>query len=350
MNKKWFLKWIVPSLAILLPMVFGFIIWDKLPGEMAGSRLFIVVVFPLILFAFHWLCVFISSKDITGMQQNEKILSIVRWLVPGISWFASGVMYASAFGKAVDVMQYSFLLFALLFLAMGNYLPKCKRSYTMGIKVKWALSNDDNWRATHRLAGKLWMIAGAILAVCVFLPLMVGFIVLFVVVMVAGLVPTIYSWQYYKKQVAAGTMPAKAEVPMTKDMKRARNIALIAVPLILVGVAVFMFVAKYEISYGETSFIIDAIGWDSTTVEYAAVESVEYRETCEAGARTYGFGDIPLQMGLYTNSEFGSYIRYARSGCKAAVVVKYDGKTLVINGKDAESTKAIYEELLSRTK
>ena len=44
---------------------------------------------------------------------------------------------------------------------IGNYLPKTKQSYTMGIRLPWTLQSEENWNRTHRLSGFLWVAAGA---------------------------------------------------------------------------------------------------------------------------------------------------------------------------------------------
>lgn len=356
-KNKW--KLLIASLIILLPAVFGFVMWDQLPNQMAthfgvngpdgvSGRLFAVVGMPLILLAFQWLCVFISAKDIKGNPQNQKVVSMVIWIIPVLSLFTGGVMYATAFGKAPDMVQYSFLLFGLLFIVLGNYLPKCKQSFTTGIKIKWTLANEENWYVTHRFAGKLWTVGGILLMACTFLPLVAAACVAFSLMFILCVVPVIYSWQYYKKQVAAGTATAKAEVNLSPNMKKTRNIILGFIALLLVGFAIFMFTAKFEITYGETSFTVDAFGWEDVTVNYEDIDSIEYHESSQVGMRTYGFGDVPLQMGIYQNEEFGSYTRFAYAGCEAAVVLTVDGKVLVINGKDTAATQAIYNELLAK--
>ena len=112
---------------------------------------------------------------------------------------------------------------------------------------------------------------------------------------------------------------------------------------------VFVFgLAGYEIRYDATSFTIDATGWEDMTISYEDIESIEYRETSTVGMRTYGFGDVPMQLGLYTNAEFGSYTRFAYSATGAVVVLKVEGQIIVIGGKDTAATQAIYNELLAK--
>ena len=51
---------------------------------------------------------------------------------------------------------------AVLFIVMGNYLPKTRSSFIFGIRTPWTLSSDIAWEKTHRLAGPLFMIAGVL--------------------------------------------------------------------------------------------------------------------------------------------------------------------------------------------
>lgn len=210
-ENKW--KLILTSLLILLPTLAGLILWDKLPdripihfgadGKADGwsSRPFAVFGLPLIIFAFHWLCVIGTSFDPKKQNINRKLFSIVLWICPVISLVLVSVCYAYVMGWEINVAILIFLLCGLLFIILGNYLPKCRQSYTMGIKLPWTLADEANWNATHRLGGWLWVAGGLLLlvsapltsipivAVCVF----IGDVFLMM------LIPTVYSFLYFKK-------------------------------------------------------------------------------------------------------------------------------------------------------
>ena len=76
---------ILSSIAILLPMIVGLILWNRLPDQMVthfgGDRVpdgtsgkaFAVFGLPVILLALHWLCVFITTKDPKNSGQNPKM-------------------------------------------------------------------------------------------------------------------------------------------------------------------------------------------------------------------------------------------------------------------------------------
>ena len=112
--------------------------------------------------------------------------------------------------------------------------------------------------------------------------------------------------------------------------------------------AIFLVSGKFEVMFDETSFTIEAAYWDDATVNYEDIEEIEYREQIDRGSRTFGYGTPWLVIGQCENSEIGKYTGYMHTSCDDYVVIKVDGKLLVVNGKDEEDTKAIYEELLDK--
>lgn len=65
----------------------------------------------------------------------------------------------SIFGEYLGYSMMSGLLaqifMGVVMIVIGNYLPKTHRNYIIGIRLPWTLENDENWRKTHRLAGKI---------------------------------------------------------------------------------------------------------------------------------------------------------------------------------------------------
>lgn len=357
-KNKWNL--LFSSIVILLPIVFGLIFWNKLPEELTThwgvdgqangwmTKGATILILPLILLAVQWLCFLLSTKLPGGNDQNPKLLGIVLWIIPIISLAANGTIYAVAFGKEINPVFFVFPLIGILFIAIGNYLPKCKRNIAAGIKIKWALQNEENWYATHRFGGKVYVIGGFFLLGCMFLPtaaaLWAGGIALAALV----LIPVIYSYVYYKKQVKAGNY--EVEPLPCLNTKAAKIISLVTVPIVLVLVAVLMFTGNVKVNYTETAFAIEASFWSDLTVEYDALESIEYREEGVPGTRANGIGSARLLVGIFQNEEFGNYTRYTYTGNKPCVVLNVDGKILVINGIDEAVTKTIYETIQEKIK
>lgn len=119
--------------------------------------------------------------------------------------------------------------------------------------------------------------------------------------------------------------------------------------IIVVAAMIFLFTGSYDVKFEDSSFTIDASYWDDMTVNYSDIENIEYRNELVQGSRTFGYGSMSLIMGECENDEFGNYTNYTYSSCDACIVLTIDGKKLVINGNDNESTKEMYDQLITRT-
>ncbi len=103
-------------------------------------------------------------------------------------------------GWGIDLSVNAIILgIGLLFLILGNALPKSRPGFFVGIRTPWTITDTDNWIATHRLVGKLMMAAGA--AIVIAAMLRVPSEPLAVIVLVATLgsafVPIVYSWWFW---------------------------------------------------------------------------------------------------------------------------------------------------------
>lgn len=89
-----------------------------------------------------------------------------------------------------------------MFIGLGNYMPKLKQNYTIGIKVPWTLNSEENWNMTHRMAGKLYVVAGVISIIIALLNNVlsdeVTIIIFMVVFLVTGIGSVAYSFWLYK--------------------------------------------------------------------------------------------------------------------------------------------------------
>ena len=212
-NKK---KLIITSIVILLPILIGIILWNKLPdqvpthwnaqGEVDGwsSKVFAVFGLPIVLFAVHWMCILVTSVDPKKQNIEGKVLWIVFWICPIISLLVGMLSYGAALGVEFKVDKIMLAIMGIMFIVIGNYLPKCKQSYTVGIKLPWTLNDEENWNCTHRMGGKLWVISGIILLLSMLLPTSAMAIVVLAVVGVSVLVPTVYSYLLFREKEKRG--------------------------------------------------------------------------------------------------------------------------------------------------
>ena len=349
---------ILASVLILLPILVGVLLMNRLPesftthwgmdGQPDGwsSRSFGIFAPPLIMLALFWVCMFFTGKD-PGNQEgrNKKPFAIVLWIVPFLSNLCCGMMYALALGAKFSVTNLMVAVLGLLFAAIGNYLPKCQMNSTIGIKVSWAYTSEENWNATHRFGGRVWVVGGILLALSALIPSQVVICVMLGAIFVLAFLPMIYSWRYYKKQLARGD---ELNPLHSTDRKMTKG-SLVSVSVILVIILVIMFAGSIDVTFGDTAFTVDATFHEALTVEYSAIDTLELREGNVPGIREWGFGSARLLLGFFENEEFGTYTRYTYTNPDACIVMTVGDKVLVISGKDAADTRAIYDTLAQRT-
>ena len=205
-------KWglILSSIAVLLPMLIGLCIWNVLPDTIPihfdinnnpdsfANKAVAVFAIPGGMLALHWLCILCSVK-LDPKSKNtlsSKAFNLVIWITPIITLVLCGLVYVYALGIKVNIALVLSLLFGVMFVVIGNLLPKCKQSYTLGIKLPWTLSDEDNWNKTHRFGGIVWVIGGVLMLATAFLA---NFWVLIGILAVMVILPTIYSYCHYKK-------------------------------------------------------------------------------------------------------------------------------------------------------
>lgn len=355
-NKK---QLIISSIITLVPMLVGLILWNTLPDTMAthwgsngeangwSSKTFSVFGLPLMMLVIHWVCIFATLKDPKNKGQSRKVFGMVLWIIPIVSLLMTSMTYAIALEMDIRIDMVVRLLLGVIFVIMGNYLPKCKQNYTIGIKVIWALRNEENWNKTHRFAGRVWVLGGVLLLATIFIPMESFVGVLIAVILVLAFMPMIYSYLFYRKQLNAGTI-TKEEIKATSREKAWSKVSMVVGIVILVMATFFITTGKIEVSFQDEMLSIEANYWDDMKIFYDVIDTVEYRTEDNPGSRTFGYGSLQAMMGNFENSEFGRYTRYSYTTCDACVVITSDDKVLVVNGKDEAQTLEIYNELMKR--
>ena len=201
---------IITSIVILLPVLAGVVLWDTLPeqipthwnaaGEIDGwsSKAFAIFGLPLMMLAMHWLCVLGTAADPKKANHSDKLIHLVLWIIPIISVVLFVFTYVAALGTEVRMEMVMPLLVGFVLTVVGNYLPKCKQSYTIGIKIPWTLHSEENWNRTHRFAGRLWLVCGLGIMLTAFVG---GFWFFLPIVLVMVLAPTVYSYLLHRKGI-----------------------------------------------------------------------------------------------------------------------------------------------------
>ena len=349
---------ILTSLLTLLPIPVGLLLWNQFPETMAihfgftgeadgyASPNFTVFALPLLMLAFHWLCIFFTARDKGNQGKNQKMFHIVLWTIPIISNLSLLGLYAFALDVEFSPVVWTVVPMGLLFALIGNYLPKTRMNSTMGIKVPWAYSSEENWNATHRFAGKVWVIGGILVALCGLLPHIWAISAMIVFMFVLCVLPIVYSYRFYRKEKAEGKVLSTGYSATDKKILKGSGVFLVVFTLFILFV---LFFGDINYSFREDYLFVESNMYTDYVLRYEKIDAVELREGNVPGLRVGGYGSFRLLMGFFENEEFGTYTRYTYYKPEACVVITTGNKTVVLSGKTYEETQALYQNLLTLT-
>jgi len=205
---------IISSLLILSPILIGLILWNRLPdripthfgfngkADQYSSKAFSVFFMPVFLLFIHWFMIWGTMMDPKHEKVSDKIYTMIIYSVPLISVFTNLTIYLKAINQNFDITRAIMCLVSLIFIVIGNYLPKTRQNYTIGIKLPWTLEDPQNWDKVHRLGGYLFVGAGLALFISIFFPGNTMIYVMLAVTILATIIPVIYSYRLYKEKKA----------------------------------------------------------------------------------------------------------------------------------------------------
>jgi uncharacterized membrane protein len=202
-------------LVFILTLLIGIFIFPKLPEEIPvhfdvsghadsyGSR-WTIFLAPGINFAMIFLAESLRKIDPKSGTYKKfephyyNIHFIIALLMMGIQLMT--IFYT--FGYEINVSRIMPLMMGLLFIFLGNMMPKFKPNYFVGIKTSWTLASERVWYMTHRLAGKVWVIGGLFAVFLVFLPtraIVWAFIIILAFLVLIPVLASLYFYQKYEK-------------------------------------------------------------------------------------------------------------------------------------------------------
>jgi uncharacterized membrane protein len=133
----------------------------------------------------------LRARDLLG-----SIALAVEGLV-GIGLLATGAGLLHQPSRALGLLLAAFLVVG------GNYIGRVRPNWFVGIRTPWTLSDDDIWRRTHRLGGRLMVGCGALLVpASLALPIAQVLFALLALVTAALLPPAIYSYLLWRRRTA----------------------------------------------------------------------------------------------------------------------------------------------------
>lgn len=198
---------------IVIAFLINIAVYSKLPdqipthwnvaGEIDGysSKVFGAFMAPVIM-----LVVWLGMKFLPNIDPKKKnyekfdsSYSIIICLLTSFFFVLHLLTITVSLGYDISINKVIPLIIGILFIILGNYMPKSKSNFFYGIKTPWTLTSDVSWRKTHRLGGKLFVIAGIIVVISsIFLTGTVQVSIFVISTSIATLVPIVASYFYAK--------------------------------------------------------------------------------------------------------------------------------------------------------
>lgn len=201
---------IITTVICLLPIILSILLYNKLPTQIAihfdnngnpdnyWPKDIAIFGPPVFLAIINVYTHFRLNNDPKRCNTSFLLVAISKWVISLTSVIVMPRTLFIALGYPVPITIISNAIVGVIFVAMGNYLPKCKQNYTLGIKNPWTLDNTDIWNKTHHMAGYLWIIGGLIMIISSFTNVITVVLTVGVVFCLVT-IPFVYSYLLYSK-------------------------------------------------------------------------------------------------------------------------------------------------------
>jgi immunity protein, SdpI family len=204
-------------LIMLVPAIYLTILWKQIPQSVPmhfdlkgnvdryGTKhdLLILILSLTALNAVMYLIVsniYKIDPRKTATQNKDRLKQIAFSVTLYLSAIWIMLIYEIAHNDVTMTMKFVFVAMGLLFALLGNNMYNIKPNYFAGLRLPWTLENEDNWRKTHHLAGRLWFFGGLIFAAVTFFinNNLIGYIAISMLTILI-IIPIFYSYNIYIK-------------------------------------------------------------------------------------------------------------------------------------------------------
>lgn len=205
---------LISSILCLFPILITIIFFRRIPEHIPlhfnykgdanfyGSKSFLIII-PIILFILNIVIYLIRLKDTKNNNIPNKLSNILTFILPSISFIIVISIILISLNYNVKIEKIIPIFISVLLILLGMYLPKCKRNYTVGIKLPWTLYSDEIWLKTHKLSGILFIISGIFNILSSILFSKISIYIMLITLVIILITPTLYSFILYKKTYKA---------------------------------------------------------------------------------------------------------------------------------------------------
>lgn len=191
----------ITNFMCLIPIVVGFILWNKLPEAIPQQygwndqinwslpKFWGIITLPLLM------CITNIGLHIgiglSKQKMNDKVKNLTLWIIPIIALPLGIFMLLKPMGLDLDTFIVVAIILSILFIIIGNYLPKTEPNHVIGVRMPWTINNSEVWKKTHRVSGFVLVLVGFFNLIVCFTP--IGKIAFLVSIVFAVVFMIVYS-------------------------------------------------------------------------------------------------------------------------------------------------------------
>ena len=209
-------KKILKYLLMAAPFLMILAVYNKLPAEVPmhwnihgeidryGSRneLFLIAGINVFLGVFMSAVAKIDPKQKNYTKFRETYDWMVIWTLGFMTVLMGVVLMETMEPGTINISKVACMMVGVLFIVLGNMMPKVKQNFFTGVKTPWALSSEVVWNKTQRLGGKSMVLGGVLILLSGFLSN--GKAAVFLIILIAILIsilPMVMSYIWYKQEM-----------------------------------------------------------------------------------------------------------------------------------------------------
>lgn len=156
--------WLTLAEGVLIPSHFN------LKGEVDSymTKEWGIAFFPLInlgLFLLMFLLPLYSPRFKKQPERFQKIIPRITFILIATFSALHIMLLSIAKWQILDAKLLLFILLGILFILLGNLLPKLPSNFFIGIRSPWTLSSEENWQKTHRVGGYSFVFGGIVMII-----------------------------------------------------------------------------------------------------------------------------------------------------------------------------------------
>ncbi|QMV41631.1 SdpI family protein [Cohnella cholangitidis] len=206
--------WILLGTNVLLFLILYFIFNDRLPDQVAShynirgeqddtmAKWSFWLMYAGIGVALPTVLSFMRHIDPRkkNYARFESYFDLMRW---AISLFIHALFMAIIIDQAGYRLPIVNLIvggLGLLWIVIGNRMGQVRSNFFIGIRTPWALLDENNWRLTHRMGARLWVVSGILMfASAWFVPSPWIAAIVLTCALGSSLIPAVYSYMLHRR-------------------------------------------------------------------------------------------------------------------------------------------------------